>query len=435
MRKIFLLIMDGLGDRPCRSLGWLTPLQYAEIPTLDLMASKGITGLLHPIGRGIPPGSDTGHLSIFGYDISREYPGRGYLEALGEGVDLGDGVAFRANFATVEEVNSKLIVRDRRAGRISGEDAELLAKEIERMELLDGEVEAEFRHTLEHRGFLILRGEGLSPEVTDVDPHEVGYPAIDPQPLTKGAERTAAALREFLKEAYFRLKDHEINAKRVEQGKPPANFVLPRGASSKKSLESFRERWGFEPAAVAAGPLYKGVAKALGFEVVHPAGATGLPNSDFKAKVKAAIDLLSDHDFVFVHMKGTDTASHKKDPLLKAKVIERIDQALDELADPPEDLIIAVTGDHTTSSELGKHTGDPVPMLVYGKGLRRDDVPNFDETSVIMGGLGRLFGREVMPLLLNFSGRALEYGLRPSPKEVRYVPRAEDLKPFNLQLF
>ncbi len=432
MRKVLMLILDGLGDRPCRGLGWLTPLQAAEIPSLDLMASKGLTGLLHPVDVGVPPGSDTGHLSIFGYDVVREYPGRGVLEALGEGVDLGQGVAFRANFATVKQVNGKLVVIDRRAGRISGEDAEELAKEIEEMDLLNGEVKAEFRHTLEHRGFLVLRGEGLHPEVTDADPHEVGYPVIEPQPLVSRAEKTAKALSEFLREAYMRLKDHEVNRRRESEGKPPANIVLPRGGSSKVSLESFQDRWGFRPAAVAAGPLYKGVARALGFDVYHPPGATGLPDSDFDAKVSKAIDLLEEYDFVFVHVKGTDTASHKRDPELKKRVIERVDLALERLVDPPEDLLIVVTGDHSTPSELGKHTGDPVPILFYGKGLRRDDVPNFDEMSVILGALGHLKGRDVMPLVLNLSDRALEYGLRPTSKALRYVPKASDLKPFRV---
>ena len=428
MKKAVLLILDGLGDRPHSDLGWLTPLQRAEIPNLDLMASKGSLGMLYPIAPGVPPGSDTGHLSMFGYDLKTEYPGRGVLEALGEGVDVGDGVAFRANFATVEEREGLLLVIDRRAGRISGRDAEALAKELDELDLLNGQVKARFVHTLEHRGFLVLEGEDLRPDVTDVDPHEEGYPALEPVPLKEEAHKTALALKEFLRKAYDKLKDHEVNRSRIERGEPPANFVLPRGASSALKVEPFESRWGMRPAAVAAGPLYKGVARFLGFDVFHPDGATGLPDSDFSAKISKALDLLDEYVFIFVHMKGTDVASHKRDPDLKVRVIERIDMALEPLVDIPEDVVLFVTGDHSTPCSLGKHTGDPVPILMYGRGLPRDDAINFHEMDAASGGLGWILGRDLMRIILNYADRALESGLRPVCREIPYIPRKEQLK-------
>ena len=432
MKKVMLIILDGLGDRPHPSLGYLTPLQAAEIPNMDLMASKGLLGMQYPIAPGIPPGSDTGHLSLFGYDLDEEYPGRGIFEALGEGIVLKDGVAFRANFATVSERNGELIVEDRRAGRISGEDAETLASEISEMSLLGGQVEAEFVHTLEHRGFLILRGDGLSSQVTDVDPHEVGYPVLEPLPMEEDAVKTAEALKEFLTRSYKILKGHEINDRRAREGKPPANFILPRGASKPVNLERFSVRWGFKPAAVAAGPMYKGIARALGFEVHHPEGATGLPDSNFRGKVREALDLLEEFDFVYVHMKGTDVASHKKDPKLKVEVLERIDEALEQVTDPPEDLLIVITGDHATPCLLGKHSGDPVPILLFGSGLPRDDASNFHELDASLGGAGWFLGGDLMKLILNYSDRALEYGLRPLPARRWYIPRKEELTPLKI---
>ncbi|MCD6244534.1 MAG: 2,3-bisphosphoglycerate-independent phosphoglycerate mutase [Candidatus Korarchaeota archaeon] len=432
MRKAILVILDGLGDRPSPLLKWLTPLQSAEIPNLDLMASKGLIGMQYPIAPGVPPGSDTGHLSLFGYDITEEYPGRGVFEALGEGIDIGDGVAFRANFSTVEERHGKLIVKDRRAGRISGEEAESLAVEISEMRLLGGEVRAEFKHTLEHRGFLILRGEDLSSDVTDVDPHEIGYPVLEPLPINKRAEKTAKALKEFLLKSYNILKDHEINKRRIEEGKPPANFILPRGAAKTADLEPFSARWGFRPAAVAAGPMYKGIAKALGFEVYQPKGATGLPDSDFSAKVSKALDLLSEFDFVYLHIKATDVASHKGDALLKREILERVDLALEPLTDASEDVLIVITGDHATPCTIKKHTGDPVPILFYGKGLPKDDASNFQELDAQIGGLGWIQGNDLMRLILNYSDRALEYGLRPVTKRIMYIPRKSDLTPLSI---
>ncbi len=432
MRKVIFIILDGLGDRPNPALKWLTPLQSAEIPNMDLMAARGILGMQYPIAPGIPPGSDTGHLSLFGYNITSEYPGRGIFEAMGEGVSLEEGIALRANFATVEERNGKLIVVDRRAGRISGEDAEELAQEISEMELLGGDVRAKFRHTLEHRGFLLLEGSQLSSKITDVDPHEVGYPVLEPMPMSNNAKKTTKALNEFLSRAYLSLKDHEVNRKRILEGKLPANFILPRGAASPSKLESFSSRWGFNPAAVAAGPMYKGIARALGFKVFQPEGATGLPDSDFSSKIRKALDLLNEYDFIYVHVKGTDVASHKRDPLLKVKVLERVDIALESLTDPPEDLLVVITGDHATPCILGKHSGDPVPIMFFGKGLPRDDSTNFQELDSYTGGLGWFTGKDLMNLILNYSDRALEYGLRLIPRETRYIPKVEHLIPFNL---
>ncbi|MEM0192100.1 MAG: 2,3-bisphosphoglycerate-independent phosphoglycerate mutase [Candidatus Korarchaeum sp.] len=428
MRRVLLLIIDGLGDRPCPSLKWLTPLQAAEIPNMDLMAAKGILGMQYPIAPGVPPGSDSGHLSLFGYDLEREYPGRGVFEALSEGIEW-EGITLRANFSTVREENGKFIVVDRRAGRIEGEDASSLASALGELHLLDGEVRARFVHTLEHRGFLLLEGEGLSSSVTDVDPHEEGYYVLEPRPMEENAAKTAKALKEFLRVSYEILKEHEVNKRRIAEGKKPANFILLRGASSPVKLEPFAARWGFRPAAVAAGPMYKGIAKALGFEVFHPQGATGLPESDFSAKISNALDILDEFDFVYVHMKGTDVASHSKDPLLKVRVLERIDAAVEPLTDPPEDLLVVITGDHATPCSIGKHSGDPVPVLFYGSGLPRDDSSNFHELDAQVGGLGWFTGADMMRLILNYSDRALEYGLRPLPQARAYIPKIGMLNP------
>ena len=289
--KVIFVVLDGLGDLPVRELGWKTPLQHAKTPNLDYLADVGITGLIDIISPGVPPGSDSAHLALFGYDPIHEYPGRGPFEAAGYGFALEDNeVAFRVNFATVENVGKTLIVKDRRAGRISGEDAKELTESIKEITEIDG-VEIKFAHTLEHRGVLIFKGENLSHEITDVDPHAINVPVLKSVPLKhakniSAAEKTANIVNKWVKLVYEKLKDHPVNMKRKREGKLPAQIALPRGAGKRFSIESFSERWGFKPVGIAAGALYKGVARVLGFDLIDVPGATGLPNTDVYAKFK-----------------------------------------------------------------------------------------------------------------------------------------------------
>ena len=435
-KKIMFIILDGLGDRPCKEFNGITPLQKADLPSFDFLAANGMIGRHYSIGPGIPPGSDTAQLSMLGYDIQKEYPGRGFLEAMGWDVEVERGdVVFRVNFGTVERRGNSLIVRDRRAGRISGKDAESVASAVEEMDLLNGEVKAIIRHTLEHRGILILKGQDLEAEVTDVDPHEAGYPVLEPKPITKssGARRTALALKEFVLRSYEVLKNLEVNLERERSGLLPANIVLPRGAASKIPISSFHEKWGLNPAAIAVGPLYRGIAKSMGMKLLEVEGATGLPDSNFKGKIEVGLRALeSGFDFVFVHIKGTDVASHMKNPELKAKVLEKVDSALEPLLDLSEDYVLLLTGDHTTPCSLGKHSGDPIPLMISGKEIPRDDVGRFDELRCIRGGLGTLLGRDLMRLLLNYSNRASEHGLRPKTTEIPYIPKPDELIPLSL---
>ncbi|MGQ4832895.1 MAG: 2,3-bisphosphoglycerate-independent phosphoglycerate mutase [Candidatus Asgardarchaeia archaeon] len=429
--RVLFIVLDGLGDLPSQELDYKTPLQYANTPSLDYLASNGITGKIDVIAPGIPPGSDSAHLSLFGYDPIKEYPGRGPFEAAGYGLMLKENeIAFRVNFGTAKKEGKFLILKDRRAGRISGEEAKEISEAIKEVNQID-DVEIFFAHTLEHRGILVLKGDNLSHEITDVDPHSINVPVLKSQPLItaknkEAAKKTADIVNKWVKKTYEILKDHPINIERERLGKLPANVALPRGAGKKFDLESFSERWGFKPAAIAAGPLYKGVARVLGFHLINVPGATGLPNTDVHAKIKYALDALESYDFLFVHIKGTDTLSHKKDALGKAKFIEKVDKAIGSLLLPyleeHEDLTVLITGDHTTASKIGHHTGHPVPILIFGPNVIKDEVNKFDEYSTQRGGLGRIRGRSIMNILLAYTDRALEYGLKPSPTFSRYIP-------------
>lgn len=435
--KILFIVLDGLGDIQYGSLGGLTPLEYAKTPNMDLLATEGSCGLLDPLKPGLPPGSDSAHLSLFGYNYLTEYPGRGPFEAIGYGFKLKEGdIAFRTNFASVEPKNGTFIVTDRRAGRISGEDAEELGNVVSTIKEIDG-VKITYYHTIEHRGFLILTGDGLSHEVTDTDPHDTNAPVLKCVPWDNavnkaGAVKTANIINKFLKEVYRLLKDHPINKKRKNEGKFPANIVLPRGAGTKTNFEPFEKRWGLKPAVIAAGPLYKGVALELGFDLIDVPGITGMPNTNLRGKFSYALKNLDKYDFLFVHIKAVDYYSHKKDLDGKVSILEKIDKELPGIINAYRDgATVLITGDHTTPCKYGHHSGHPVPILIAGPNVRHDYVKKFGETFCANGALHRLRGNDLMPLLLSYVGLAQEYGLRSSPKERIFIPRDEWI-PFKL---
>jgi len=411
--KAVLVVCDGLGDRPTKTLNGLTPLQAANAETFDRIASEGECGIMDVIAPGQPPGSDTAHLALFGYDPFKCYPGRGAFEALGVGIELQPGdVAFRCNFATID---SDGVVIDRRAGRIDSEEARKLSEALKEIRIEGvGGVEAIFHHSSEHRGVLVLRGEKLSRCVSDVDLHRVGVKVPDPKPLEDSieAERTAKALKEFLEKARRILADHPVNRARIERGLKPANVLLPRGAGTLPEIEPISRVWGIRGAAIAGGGLYKGVAMAVGFDLIKVPGATGTVNTNLRGKVEAAMKALDEYDFVFLHVKATDNVSHDKNPRKKVEVIEWISRELAPLVDKVSDrgFYLALTGDHTTPSEIGEHKGDPVPLAIMGPDVRRDDVSKFDELSCARGVICRIRGVDLMRILMNYLGRVPLFG-------------------------
>ncbi len=388
-------------------------MERARTPNLDELARRGATGLMDPIAPGVRPGSDTAHLSIFGYDPYKVYTGRGSFEALGIGMDVRPGdVCFRANFATVEERDGKLIVLDRRAGRLA--EGKELEKVLAGLDLSRFGVQAFFRASTEHRGALVLRGEGLSAAVSDTDPHETGVEVAEAEPLTEdeAARRTAEILNEITRQAYELLKDHPVNRKRIQEGKPPGNIILLRGAAVMPHLVTIPQKYGIKGACIAGGALYKGVARAAGLEVLEVPGATGDLKTDLVAKAEAALKALEDYDLVFVHIKGTDNAGHDQDPQAKTGFIERIDREFFGTLLEGLDLgsvNLAFSGDHTTPIDYGDHTPDPVPVLFVGPSIRPDRVERFGERAAAEGGLGRFSGN-LVPQLLGYCNIGPKFG-------------------------
>ena len=411
--KALFVVCDGMADRPVEELGRKTPLQVAETPNMDALAGKGITGIVDPVAPGVPPGSDTANMALLGYDPYEHYTGRGGLEALGVGLDLAPtDVAFRCNFATLSPSG---LVEDRRAGRIKSQHAAQLAEALRGVaEEVGSEfgIRVEFVPTVEHRAVVVLRGEGLSRAVSDTDPGEAGRPVKACAPLdgTPEARRTAQlvnALSERFREV---LEAHPLN----EELPKPANAVLFRGAGTVPRLKPLGELYGIRGACISAVALIRGVCRAAGLELLDVPGATGSYDTDLNAKFSWAVRALDGGaDFVFLHVKATDLASHDHAVDKKVELIERIDDALGSALNALDlggDVYVLVTADHTTSLRTGNHEGDPVPVALAGPEVRPDRVDRFDEMSCASGGLCRLRGKDLMPILMNLLGRVKKFG-------------------------
>lgn len=401
LEKAIILIFDGLGDRPVKELGNQTPLEAADTKNLDKIAQKSVCGMMHTLGRGLRPGSDVSHLAIFGYERDKYYSGRGPIEVAGIGLELRHGdVALRGNMGTVGD---EMMIIDRRAGRIR--DVTPFTDAVDGMEI-DG-VTFIVKPGTAHRAGVVMRGENLSSAITDADPHEPNLPVMTIKPTddTPEAKRTAKVLNEFLSQSHEVLKKHELNEKRKEEGKPEANFLLVRGAGQYSTVPKFEERYGLSACCVAGGGLYKGIGAFLGMEVIDVPGATALPDSDVEAKFNMVLKQLDRYDFVFVHVKASDSLGEDGDFEGKRDFIAKSDRAIavfDALAD---NTLLAITADHSTPCELCAHSADPVPILFCGGGVRIDSVNAFNERACAKGGLGFIEGKHVMPQIMNLMGR------------------------------
>ncbi len=413
--KVVLVVADGLGDRPVPELGMRTPLELVDFsPVADLL-SRSALGLWDPIRPGVRPGSDTAHLALFGIDPTNNYPGRGPFEAIGAGAVLNPGdVAFRGNFATVSD---GAVILDRRAGRRIPEAKEL----VEYLNRNVGEIEGvrvEIYHATEHRVAVVFRGPGLSDAVSDTDPHAEGVRISESRPLAddEAARKTARLVNSFTERVTRLLGECPLNSRRVERGEPPANAILLRGAGKMVKYPRFSERGELSverAAAVSATALVKGVCALLGFEVLTPEGATGGVDSDLMSKARAAVELYRrDYDLVYVHIKGTDAASHDGKPHAKVEMIERTLRALSHIVDNVDlgEVVVAFLGDHATPVTVRDHTSDPVPVMVYAPGILTDGSSRLTERDARKGSLGRLRNVELFGTLMDYAGRVEKFG-------------------------
>lgn len=407
--KIVFIVCDGMGDRPVVELGGRTPLEAAETPWMNMLALRGENGIVDVIAPGVRPGSDTGHLAVLGYDPYEYYTGRGPFEAMGVGLELIPGdIAFRLNFATVEERGGKLIVLDRRAGRIT-ERTDELARAVNGLEIK--KLRFFVKESTAHRAALVVRGEGAGHAVTDVDPHETGVQILKAEGKGEADALTARAVNEFVRRTYEILSAHPVNVERMERGEPPANILLPRGAGLAPEVPPFGDRYGMTGAAAAEVGLIRGIARYVGLDVLGLSDAvTGGLGSDFQALFENALSALGAVDFLLVNAKGPDVAGHDGDVAAKVAVIERIDAALGPFVKEVSGNVIALLADHSTPCAVRDHSGDPVPFVLSGPGVRVDDVTTFGERNAARGGAGRLRGTDVLPMAMQLAGRSHKFG-------------------------
>ncbi len=389
--KIVMLVLDGVGDLPHPDHGGATPLEAARTPNLDGIVPASAQGRILPVAPGITPGSGPGHLALFGYDPIATQVGRGVLEALGAGIELHAGdVAARANFCTLDE---KGIVTDRRAGRIATDVCARLVESLKARASRFEDVDVVLQAGKGHRFVAVFRGPGLAGEVSDADPHKEGK-AIPPSralAADPAAEKTARIVNAFVAAARETLaREH------------PANAALMRGLSARPRLRTYEERYQLRAAAVAAYPMYRGVAQLAGMHL-FPVGEA--PEDAFREAGR----VWGEHDFFFIHIKGTDMAGEDGNFPAKVLAIEAVDRALPALLALKPD-VFAVTGDHSTPVSMKGHSWHPVPLLVHGAMCGADGAPRFHERAARAGSLSVLASKDLMPILLANAGRLDKFG-------------------------
>jgi 2,3-bisphosphoglycerate-independent phosphoglycerate mutase len=385
--KIVLVVVDGLGGLPGEP-GGLTELEVAHTPNLDRLAQDGICGLHDPVGTGITPGSGPAHLALFGYDPIKHQVGRGVLEALGIGFDLKPGdVAARGNFCTVDD---KGLITDRRAGRISSEQgAELV--ELLRSIHVPG-VRTFVEPVREYRFILVLRGPDLSCRLSETDPQQLGAAPLPVKALDPEAKRTASMVNQWIDQARDILADRSS-----------ANMVTLRGLDKKPDLSSMQAVYGLRAACVAAYPMYKGVARLVGMQILEA-----------DESLERQLDTLrvhwQDYDFFFFHIKKTDSAGENGDFDGKAAAIEEVDRIVIPAIKQLDPDVLVVTGDHSTPAPLRAHSWHPVPVLLLSRFCRSDACRAFSERECAAGGLGRLPATDIIGLAMANALRLSKFG-------------------------
>ncbi len=399
--KYLVILGDGMADEPIAALHGMTPLQYAQIPAIDQLARMGRCGMLDTIPEGFAPGSEIANLSVLGYNVPEVFEGRGSLEAASMGIGIEPGeMAMRCNLICVENGN----IKNHSAGHISSEEAEVLIGYLQQ-ELSDDVVD--FYPGVSYRHLLKVKGGNKNLKCTP--PHDVpGTPfeEVMVQAASDEAQATAEMLRNLVRRSQELLENHPVNLERAAKGKDKANSIWPWSPGYRPAMKTLQELFGIKGGAViSAVDLIRGIGVYAGLEVIMVEGATGLYDTNYEGKTKAALDALRKVDFVFLHIEASDEAGHEGDVDLKVKTIEYLDRrvvktVLETIADWDEPVTVALLPDHPTPCALRTHTRDAVPFVIYRPGDEPDAVQVYDEQSCVGGAFGLLKGVQFMQQLI-----------------------------------
>jgi 2,3-bisphosphoglycerate-independent phosphoglycerate mutase len=391
--KMVLCVLDGLGGLP---VDGKSELEFADTPNLDAVAKDSALGLQHPVSVGITPGSGAAHLGLFGYDPLKYDIGRGVLEALGLGLEMtSHDLALRGNFASVEYKDGSPIVTDRRAGRISTEENRRITEKIRSKIDEINDIKVSITSGMEHRFALILSFPLTLPEtsddIPDTDPQEIGKSPIIPEGKNITAQKVAKELEKIINDIVAVIKDEQ-----------KANYILLRGVSILPKLPSYEDRYGLNAGCIAVYPMYKGVSKLVGMEVLDVEG------SSIESEVDTLIRDYDSKDFFYMHFKKTDTYGEDGNFEAKAGVIEEFDAQIPRILELNPDVLL-ITGDHSTPAAMKVHSWHPVPVLLKSKYCFGNN-NGFSENSCRTGELGIVKSTELMPLMMAHAGRLKKYG-------------------------
>lgn len=424
-RCCILLLLDGLGDRAYEGLDGLTPLQAARTPHLDRLAAMGSNGLFWAIRPGLCLPSENAHFAMFGYGQD-EFPGRGYLEAAGAGIDFSrQDAALLAHFVGLERRDGRVIVAKHRPPA-EREEAEALSRAITPFHTHGRTVR--YHPTRGLDGIVTVSGH-VSARITDSDPLETDQPVLAVQPWQAAAggdapRQTSQTINAYLRWVYGVLADHPLNLRRRREGRAPINGLVTQRAGRWRQVQPFADRWGLSGLSISSGIMYQGLAAFLGMESLAVEDGDD-PGADLAERLVIARELSGEYDFIHVHTKAPDAAAHCKDYRNKVAAIESLDRGVGKVIDdlPGEEVVLVVTADHSTpSSGPLVHSGEAVPLTVVGPGIRRDPVRAYDEVSCATGALGTLRGEDFMYLVLNWLDKAKLQGLMDCPVNHPYWP-------------
>ncbi|WP_346854317.1 cofactor-independent phosphoglycerate mutase [uncultured Draconibacterium sp.] len=399
--KHIIILGDGMSDEPLKDFGNKTPLQMAKKPHIDWLAKNGQSGQFKTVPESMHPGSEIANMAVLGYDVEKVFEGRGVIEAASMGVEIKPGdLGLRCNLICIEDGK----IKNHSAGHISNEEANELIQYLEE-EL--GSDTVKFYSGVSYRHLMVIKG-GIK-DFSCTPPHDVpGQPfkPLLPKSKTEQAKATTLLVTDLILKSQLLLENHPVNVKRKAAGKDPANSIWPWSPGYKPAMPTLKEMFGIERSAViSAVDLIHGIGVYAGMQVIHVEGATGLYDTNYEGKAKAAVDALKENDFVYLHIEASDEAGHEGDVELKTKTIEYLDERvvkyiLEETAKMDEEVAIAILPDHPTPCALKTHTRDAVPFSIYKPGIQPDSVEVYDEFDTKNGVLGVVQRDEFIKLFL-----------------------------------